>query len=184
MNEQQILSYIKKHFPTTPTRLVAKKVNLSLYQVRTIARKHQIKKCKAYLKQQQKQLIKHRRKWYESSIPPFNPTVEQEQLILGSLLGDGYISRGAERSINYYYQEHFGVKQKEYRVWKLSILHNLPFTISGNYLRSKSHPYFTRLHSTLYKNNIKILTDEFLSKCYHPIFLTALYLDDGSLTIS
>src|SRR5690625_3759723 len=162
MNERQILSHIRKYFPTTPTHLIAKKVNLSPYQVREIAKNHEIKKCPLYINQQQQQLKKYRKKWYESTIKSFNPTTEQEQIIFGSLLGDGYISRGAQRSINYYYQEHFGNQQRAYREWKQSMLKGLSFKISGNYLRSISHPYFTKLHKTLYKNNIKILTDEFL----------------------
>ncbi|WP_404454450.1 hypothetical protein [Oceanobacillus kapialis] len=44
---------------------------------------------------------------------------------MGSLLGDGYISKGANRSKNYYYQEHFGESQREYRKWKLNILRDL-----------------------------------------------------------
>lgn len=62
------------------------------------------------------------------------------------MLGDGYISQGAERSKHYYYQEHFGESQREYREWKLKTLASLGFSISGNYLRSKSHPYFNHLY--------------------------------------
>lgn len=184
MNEQQVISYIKKRFPNTPTDYIAKKVNLSSFQVRTIAKNNNVKKCRQYIKQQRKKLIEHRKRWYEASIPKFKPTIEQEQIILGSLLGDGGINKGGNRSINYYYQEHFGQNQRKYRVWKSQMLDNLSFNITGNYLRSNSHPYFTNLYAKLYKNNIKILTDEFLSKCFHPLFLATLYLDDGSLTIS
>src|SRR5699024_10658061 len=122
MTNTEIITYIKKHFPTTPTDTVAKHVDLSSYQVRTIAKKHGIHKCKDYIKQQRKSLVKHRRKWYQENIPSFNPTFKQEQIIFGSMLGDGYISRGAARSINYSYQEHFGEKQKEYRQWKEMML--------------------------------------------------------------
>jgi len=143
-----------------------------------------IKKCPKYLKQQRKNLVKHRRKWFERNTPELKPTFEQEQIIFGSLLGDGYISKGAQRSINYYYQEHFGENQKDYRKWKEEMLKDLHFKISGNYLRSPSHPYFTKLEHEIYKDNIKILSKDFLNKCTHPLFLTTLYLDDGSLTIS
>lgn len=56
--------------------------------------------------------------------------------------------------------------------------------INGNYLQSASHPYFTALRSRLYPNGTKTLTNSFLSACVHPIFLTTLYLDDGSLVMS
>lgn len=184
MIDERVLSYIKQHFPTTPTNQVAKKLHLSPYQVRSIAKKHRITKCPTYIKRQRKNLVKHRRKWYEKNIPDFKPTFEQEQIIFGSLLGDGYISKGAERSINFYYQEHFGEGQREYRKWKEEMLRNLNFKISGNYLRSPSHPYFTQLYNEVYKDNIKIINGTFLKKCTHPLFLTTLYLDDGCLSIS
>ena len=184
MNEKKIISYIKKYYPTNSTALIAKKLKTTTSRVRTIAKNNNIVKCEKYKSQLKKQLVVNRRKWYEASIPEFSPTYFQEQLILGSLLGDGYISKGAQRSINYYYQEHFGDSQKEYRQWKLAKLKNLNFSINGNYLSSKSHPYFTDMHQLLYPGGVKTLTADYLSKCNDPIFLSTLYLDDGSLTIS
>ena len=184
MNQGHFIDYIRKHFPTSSTDDIAKHLNLSSFQVRTIAKRNNIVKCEKYKQQLKENLIKRRRQWYEANIPKFEPNHLQEQIIFGSLLGDGYISKGAKRSINYYYQEHFGESQREYRIWKLSKLKNLGFTINGNYLRSKSHPYFTNLYPLLYPNGIKSLTSSFLSKCNHPIFITTLYLDDGSLNFS
>lgn len=179
-----IISYIKKHYPTNSTASIAKHLNISTYKVRKVAEKNNIVKCVNYKKQLAEQLVENRRKWYEANIPKFNPTHVQEQIIFGSLLGDAYISKGAQRSVNYYYQEHFGENQREYREWKMSKLNNLKFKINGNYLRSPSHPYFTELNSLFYCNGIKTLSDNLLKKCVHPIFLATLYLDDGSLTIS
>lgn len=183
MNTQEQITYIKKHFPITSTEKVASDLNLTSSMVRTIARNNNVKKCNKYLHGLKSDLVTHRRKWYQDNIPDFTPTTFQEQIIFGSLLGDGYISKGADRSINFSYQEHFGESQREYREWKLSHLHDLGFSINGNYLRSISHPYFTNLHPSLYSGE-KVLTDDFISKCNHPIFLTSLYLDDGSLMLS
>ncbi|MCF6410153.1 hypothetical protein [Pseudalkalibacillus salsuginis] len=180
----EIIVYIKKHFPFESTEKVAKYLNLSEFKVRTIAKKNHINKNEDYLNELKNQLVKNRRKWYEENIPSLSPTFIQEQLLYGSLLGDGYISLGAKRSINFAYQEHFGESQRDYREWKLSQLENLGFTINGNYLRSGSHPYFTSLRNVLYNGSSKVLTDNFLSKCMHPMFLTALYLDDGSLSMT
>src|SRR5690625_7675074 len=58
------------------------------------------------------------------------------------------------------------------------------FSMNLNFVRSKSHPYFTSLYPLLYRNGVKSLTNDFITKCTHPIFLFTLYLDDGSLTIS
>lgn len=184
MHTYKIVHYIKQFYPSTSTEKVANALHLTPSQVRTLAKKHGIKKCERYKAELKKQLIVNRRNWYKENIPTFEPSHTQEQIIFGSLLGDGYISKGAQRSINYYYQEHFGENQRKYREWKLSKLHNLNFSISGNYLRSGSHPYFKKLYPLLYLGGIKSLTSEFIAKCIHPIFLTSLYLDDGSLTIS
>lgn len=184
MNNNPVLSHIMKNFPNTATKVIANELNLTISQVRTIAKRHNVVKCEKYKQILKKELVINRRKWYEESIPNFGPTYTQEQIIFGSLLGDGYISKGAQRSENCYYQEHFGENQREYREWKLSNLRKLGFSIKGNFLRSKSHPYFTSMRQFLYPNGIKTLTNELLSKCTDPIFLLTLYLDDGSLTIS
>lgn len=184
MDKQYIINYVKNYFPTQSTQSVADHLHLTASQVRTIAKKYNIKKCKIYKKKLKIQLVINRKKWYEDNIPELNLSFLQEQILLGSLLGDGYISEGAARSINCYYQEHFGEKQRGYREWKLSQLNDKHFSIKGNYLRSISHPYFTKLHAQLYQNKIKTLTQLFLKKCTHPLFLATLYLDDGSLIIS
>lgn len=178
------IAYIKKYFPTTSTKDVAKQLNVSINKVQYIAKHHHIKKCPKYLNQLKKQLIINRRNWYEDSIPNLTPTHYQEQLLFGSILGDGYLSKGAKRSINYYYQEHFSPNQRKYREWKLSQLQNCHFNLKGNYLRSISHPYFNHLHAFFYPNNIKSINKDILSKYTHPVFLASLYLDDGSLIIS
>lgn len=184
MEKEEIISYIRTYFPIESTEKVAKQLNLTSNMVRTLARKNNISKSPVYLRKLKSTLVKNRSLWYESNIPEFSPSLIQEQLIFGSLLGDGYISKGAKRSTNCYYQEHFGNKQRKYREWKLNILKDLGFSINGTFLRSKSHPYFTNLHSMLYQNNTKVITPDFLNKCIHPIFLTSLYLDDGSLVFS
>lgn len=184
MNKESIVEYIKEYYPTNSTQSIANELGLTVSQIRTIAKKNNVQKCKGYLMGLKKQLIVDRRKWYEANIPEMKVSFIQEQIILGSVLGDGYISRGAKRSINCYYQEHFSEKQRGYREWKLSHLKNLHFTIKGNYLRSASHRYFTKLHEKLYPHNIKTLTKDLLKQCTHPIFLSTLYLDDGSLIVS
>ncbi|WP_153722655.1 hypothetical protein [Sporosarcina cascadiensis] len=184
MPSDHTISYIKQHFPTSPTNVVAKAVNLSISQVRTLAKKHNIKKCGLYKEGLKRQLVTDRGKWFENSISPFELSHYQEQLLFGSLLGDGYISTGAARSVNCYYQEHFGDGQRGYREWKLTQLHDLPFTINGNYLRSASYPYFKQLREILYRGGPKTLDKAFLDRCTHPVFLAVLYLDDGSLSVS
>lgn len=184
MNQQHIIQYVINHFPTTTTNEIAVTLNISPFQVRTIAKRHNIKKSEEHLANIKLKLRDGRKLWYESRIPEFKPTFIQEQVIFGSMLGDGYISKGAQRSKNFYYQEHFGESQRGYREWKQTILKNLGFKINGNYLRSPSHPYFTKLHAKLYNKKIKILSKDFLAKCTDSAFLASLYLDDGSLVLT
>ncbi|MGP4078939.1 hypothetical protein ACTWQL_03420 [Pseudalkalibacillus sp. R45] len=155
MDDNEMIAYIKKYFPFESTEKVAKYLNLSEFKVRTIAKKNHVYKNENYLNELKNQLVTNRRKWYEKNIPSFSPTFVQEQLLYGSLLGDGYISRGAQRSISFAYQEHFGESQRDYREWKLSQLENLGFRINGNFLRSGSHSYFTRLRNDLYNGSSK-----------------------------
>ncbi|MEI3609690.1 hypothetical protein [Pseudogracilibacillus sp. SO10305] len=154
MNDPYVIDYIKKHFPNHKTQSVADHLQLTVSQVRTIAKNHRIQKCEEYKANLKRQLIIDRKKWFEDNIPALNPTFLQEQIIFDSVIGDRYISRGVDRSVNCYYQKHFGENERGYRERKLSHLQDLQFTIKGNYLRSSSHPYYNSLHQQLYKNNI------------------------------
>src|SRR5699024_4218483 len=136
------------------TQSVADHLQLTVNQVRTIAKNNRIQKYEEYKANLKRQLIIDRKKWFEDNIPVLNPTFLQEQIIFDSVIGDRYISRGVDRSVNCYYQKHFGENERGYRERKLSHLQDLQFTIKGNYLRSSSHPYYNSLHQQLYKNNI------------------------------
>lgn len=91
MNSKEIVQYVRQFFPITPTKEIAKHTGLSEYQVRTIAKKNHVKKCEEYMKWLKADLVTHRRNWYEENIPSCEPTHYQEQLLYGSVLGDGYI---------------------------------------------------------------------------------------------
>lgn len=184
LKDKVSIDYIKQHFSQESTEKIANHLGMTSYTVRKIAKENHVHKSTVYLEKLAKEMQQKRLDWYQASIPVFKPSYLQEQLIFGSLLGDGYISRGAKRSINCHYQEHFGENQLDYRKWKLKMLEGLSFSINGNYLRSKSHPYFTDLRSNLYHDGTKTLNKHFIKKCNHIIFLASLYLDDGSLVIT
>src|SRR5699024_11662630 len=129
MQPKSIISQVIKLYPTTSNKKIAKKLNLTTSQVRTIANQNGVEKCRLYKERLKNDLIINRRKWYEESIPDFSPTKIQEQIILGSLLGDGGISKGGKRSINYYYQEHLCDLQQEYQQSKLSKINSHHFNI-------------------------------------------------------
>ena len=106
----------------------------------------------------------------------------QEQLILGSLLGDGIIRD------NYFSCVH-SKKQKDYFYLKLRILNSLINDVSERisgfgadclYLRTKSIPYFKNLKSILYPANKQTVSIDYIKKL-HPIGLAFWYMDDGTL---
>ncbi|SDO36737.1 hypothetical protein [Alkalicoccus daliensis] len=112
----------------------------------------------------------------------------QQNVLIASILGDGEITKiykGSRRKQNSY-REHFSIAQLEYRQWKQKILDPLIyFTAKNNVLLSKSNPLFTALFHDFYdvKGN-KQIPGVHLKRCTHLSFLTTLYLDDGSLSIS
>lgn len=184
MTEEQIQLLIKL-YPDMTNKALAEKLSVPLSTMLKKAQKLQLKKSNEHHKYVMENLKLKRKDWFEQSIQDLFPSEIQEQLLYGSLLGDGYISRGAKRSRHFHYQEHFGENQRGYRQWKLSLLDDLNFNISGCFLRSSSHPFFNQLHSQIYdERNIKKVTSTFLTKCTSIYFLLALYLDDGSLIIS
>lgn len=54
--------------------------------------------------------------------PEFQITPEQEQIILGGILGDGSFKKNGS---NYYYREVHSIKEKDYMIWKYNKLYNL-----------------------------------------------------------
>lgn len=119
---------------------------------------------------------------------------EQEQMILGSLLGD--LSLSYKEKQNARLAIVHCSKQEELFMKKVEILGefmgNYKFTLSkvddrtnkiyeswrGN---SKTHSVFTKIYKLLYPNNIKTVTEEYLNKITNPIALAYWFMDDGSV---
>lgn len=115
MNDAEKISYIRRHFPVKTTESIANYLNLSISQVRRLAKINNITKSPDYLKKLKESLKESRKQWFKSNSKILQPTYIQEQLIFGSILGDAFLSTGARRSINCYYQEHFSPDQLKYR---------------------------------------------------------------------
>mgnify|MGYP001560882335 FL=1 len=106
-------------------------------------------------------------------------TRRQEEILLGTLLGDGFLeNRGTANSR---LQIRHSIKQKEYVDWLYKELANLTLSIPreiGNayFFRSKSLPLFTTWRKRFYLNGFKIVPkDIFLS----PLSLAIWFMDDG-----
>lgn len=118
-----------------------------------------------------------------------------KQIMLGSLLGDGHISKPNGKNGACYYQERHGSKQKDYSEWKFENLGEFKRTInvhfkfvkfpngsSGTYefidIRSISHPLFTELRNEWYPNGKKTVPESVTE--LDPLGLAVWYMDDGS----
>jgi len=121
------------------------------------------------------------------------PTYLQQQAYMGSLLGDGSLSK-PPKGINYHFEVYHSEKQGEYLEYKhqLFIPYSSPIqhcayldkrdgkVRTGSRFHSITHPYFTSLRNLLYDGKRKIITANYLNKINHPIALAILIGDDGS----
>lgn len=120
----------------------------------------------------------------------------QKQFIYGSLLGDMNLSNPTmNRCVNSRLTIVHSVKQEELFMEKVKLLegfmgaykkytpspdkrtNKIYETYRGS---SKSHPEFTSIYNSLYKNGLKTITPEFLDKITHPIALAYWFMDDGT----
>lgn len=109
----------------------------------------------------------------------------QQQLILGCVLGDGYL----RKKTNAHLQITHSIKQKEYVDWKYQILKDIvitpPKAYQGNANRigyrffTRSIPELTEFYNTFYQCGKKIIPDNLVLS---PLSLAVLYMDDGSKT--
>lgn len=112
----------------------------------------------------------------------------QQNILIASIIGDGEITKlyKNSRRKNHSYREHFGIDQEEYRKWKVSFFNDLLYiTHKSQCVRSSSLPLFTKLYPHFYHDDgSKHIPLSLLSYCTLPHFLSVLYMDDGSLSIS
>jgi len=107
----------------------------------------------------------------------------QKQVILGSILGDGYM----RKKTNAHLQITHSYTQKEYVDWKYEILKDLvltkPSKYKGNANRigyrffTRSLPELTKFYDIFYKGKEKIVPKGIILT---PITLAILYMDDGN----
>ena len=112
------------------------------------------------------------------------PTLAQEQLLFGSILGDGNLKKGGEQTA--YFREEHGPKQKDYIKWLGKELGNLLSNIRlhtkrGNALVESRHLlYFGDLLNMFYPKDKKIVPEEIIEQI-GPRAIAAWYCGDGSL---
>lgn len=120
----------------------------------------------------------------------------QEQMILGSLLGDMNLTKpGTNRTINSKLSIVQSEQQKELFMKKVEILGEFmgkyrlftpkPDPRTGKIYKSwrgnsKAHKVFTNIYNLLYPNGVKTITKEYLDKINNPIALAFWFMDDGT----
>jgi len=126
-------------------------------------------------------------------------TSRQEQIILGTLLGDSDLRMTTVRSRNALFRNGHCDKDREYVFWKYKELettglfrHIPKLTVrqfkdrtgfrTRWWFRSRSHSVFTELHKLFYPNGKKIVPPEVLEKL-GDLGLAVWYMDDGSLSL-
>lgn len=116
----------------------------------------------------------------------YNITDIEQNIIVGSLLGDGSLALYG-RSKNAHYREHGCDAQLPYRLWKAEKLRRLDFKVNTNCkyakLCSYSNILFTKLYEKFYSNSIKTITKDNIQLLSHPIGVACFYMDDGTLVI-
>ena len=184
LSKDELINFLQKHYPDTDNEILCQQLGLSSSALRTLASRNGIHKSKDYLAKQHKKLLQAKEKSYLSSIPKIKFSTLEQNIIVGSILGDGSLAF-SQRSRNAYYREHFSIRQIEYRKWKMNNISSLSFRLEGNTrLKSPSHPVFTDLYNKFYINGKKTVTEDNIKLLNHPIGLTCLYLDDGTLMIN
>ena len=103
-------------------------------------------------------------------------------LVIGSLLGDGYLMR---TTCGYAFRVNHGLSQISYVDWKYEILTSFVLTRPKKcgkcyYFRTVSHPCFSNLRAKFYKGRSKIADVDLLQKRLTPFTLAVWIMDDGS----
>jgi recombination protein RecA len=113
---------------------------------------------------------------------------QQEQLILGSLMGDGCLSPNRSGRSGTRFRMGHGAKQEAYLDWKVSLLGNIGCSRTTNakgavFADFAPLPELAEVHDAVYfGDGKKHLSWDYLKELT-PFALAIWYMDDGSLTI-
>ena len=177
---------IEARYPSTDSQQLADELEISIYQLRRYVKKHKIFKNENYLKSVINKMHYEKERAYQHNKVALIPNEIQDNMIIGSLLGDGSLACYG-RSKESHYREHGCIAQSDYRRWKATRLSSLHFKYHENLnaagIKSMSSALFSTYHQLFYKNSRKRVTPEIIKRLTHPLGLLCLYLDDGSLVI-
>ena len=111
----------------------------------------------------------------------------QREVIIGCILGDGCLCENWSGT-NYRLLVRQGIAQKEYLLWKYSILKNWVLSESRYHtltrslmFRTISHPELTELRKIFYPENKKSVPINITELIRSPITLAVWFMDDGDI---
>lgn len=184
LSKENINNIIEKEYPNADNKALSDKLGIKEQTLRRKASKLGIKKSRSFMEGYYARLQENRRLKQEENYKNYSMTNIERNIIIGSLLGDGTLSKYG-RSLNACYRENTGKSQKPYRRWKATKLRNLDFKVnSKGAIYSPSHPIYTNLYELFYPNGKKIIPEKGLKILNHPIGLACLFMDDGSLVVN
>ncbi len=112
---------------------------------------------------------------------------KEEQILLGSILGDGCIYKN--KNNNYKYSESHSLKQKEYVLWKNRFLkfnihtyndyNSFSKNIEKIYISKGDTKRFSKFYELFYPNGKKVVTKEIINML-ESLGLAVWHMDDGS----
>lgn len=114
-----------------------------------------------------------------------NLTFVQENVLIGTILGDGSLIENVGRK-NYRLQIEQCIKQKEYVLWKYQIFKE--WTVGEPKIQEKncswrfrtiSHPVFNEFRNLFYRDKVKIIPENIEVILKNPISLAVWFMDDG-----
>lgn len=132
--------------------------------------------------------------WYNGTRCKDRRQYNPEQVLIGTLFGDGYVSRSGKNKTSVSFELVHSIKQKDYLLWKNEFLRKILVTkitecseyhkvrkTTYNKVRliSRVNPLVSDLDKLFYKNGRKYINQQILSKL-EPLGLAVWYCDDGS----
>lgn len=119
-------------------------------------------------------------------------TSKQKAVIIGSILGDGFLQKTGKNNARLRLEH--GFSQKEYLIWKYQILGNFfrskPITLERKnpvfgktyqYIRAQSYSgsEFGKFHSLFYQDKLKVIPEQITNLLKNPLSLAVWFMDDG-----
>lgn len=177
--KEEDIDYLTKNYKRIPNKILSEKLGKSERAVLEKAFKLRLKKYRQGI-------------YYTKYQYAIQLSKEEEQVLLGSLLGDGGIER---INITGRFREAHSIKQKEYLLWKKPFLQKfIPNTrlydVKYKYknevklkscieLKTKCFPILNKYYNLFYPKGKKTITKEILNKITE-LGLLIWYLDDGN----